>query len=205
MAARAPKIAKELNVSLSRIEDFLNSKGFDIKIKPTTKINDEQHNLLLQEFSQDVTDKVNIKEAIDSKRKERESVLIEMENEEKVTAEENKVEKVEKAIDSNKELEKKDADIKEIDVDNDKKDVLDTQKEKNLNEKNRSGEQKTLKGPVVTGETIDLTKFEKKKERVASSSQILKKEGKKKRKRIFKDQQKGGVSKKNQNPEIDNV
>ena len=47
-----------------------------------------------------------------------------------------------------------------------------------------------LGGEVVfSGETIDLTKFEKKKERVASSSQILKKEGKKKRKRIFKDQE----------------
>ena len=42
MAARAPKIAKQLNISLSRIEDFLKSKGFDIEIKPTTKINDDQ-------------------------------------------------------------------------------------------------------------------------------------------------------------------
>ena len=72
MSARAPKVAKQLNISLTRIEDFLNSKGFDVKIKPTTKIDDKQYDLLLQEFSQDVSDKANIKEAIDSNRKERE-------------------------------------------------------------------------------------------------------------------------------------
>ncbi len=212
MAARAPKIAKELNVSLSRIEDFLNSKGFDIKIKPTTKISDEQHNLLLQEFSQDVSDKVNIKEAIDSKRKEREAVVIELENEGKVLNEEKKIEKVDKLIDSNKEVDKKETDVgedneKQVDVvnDNDEKNVLDIQKEDGLKKKTPSDQKKTLKGPIITGETIDLTKFEKKKERVASSSQVLKKEGKKKRKRIFKDQQKGVSSKKNQKTEIDNV
>ena len=101
MAARAPKIAKQLNISLSRIEDFLKSKGFDIEIKPTTKINDDQYNLLLQEFSQDVSDKVNIKEAIDSKRKEREAISIEFDEKEKINIindQEQKVEKIEKKI-----------------------------------------------------------------------------------------------------------
>ena len=46
MSARAPKVAKQLNISLTRIEDFLNSKGFDVKIKPTTKIDDKQYDLL---------------------------------------------------------------------------------------------------------------------------------------------------------------
>jgi translation initiation factor IF-2 len=88
MAARAPKIAKQLNISLSRIEDFLNSKGYDIQIKPTTKINEDQYNLLLQEFSQDVSDKANIKEAIDLKREEREAVSIDIIEKEKVLDEE---------------------------------------------------------------------------------------------------------------------
>ena len=102
MAARAPKIAKQLNISLSRIEDFLNSKGYDIQIKPTTKINEEQYNLLLQEFSQDVSDKVNIKEAIDLKRKERESVVSDLNEVEKVTEEKKK----EESKEENKEEEK---------------------------------------------------------------------------------------------------
>ena len=96
MAARAPKIAKQLNISLSRIEDFLKSKGFDIEIKPTTKINDDQYNLLLQEFSQDVSDKVNIKEAIDSKRKERESISIDFAEKEKINIDNDQEQKVEK-------------------------------------------------------------------------------------------------------------
>ena len=96
MAARAPKIAKQLNISLSRIEDFLKSKGFDIEVKPTSKINDEQYNLLLQEFSQDVSDKVNIKEAIDSKRKEREAVLTEVNENDKINTDKDVESKIEK-------------------------------------------------------------------------------------------------------------
>ena len=74
----------------------MKSKGFDIVIKPTTKINDDQYNLLLQEFSQDVSDKVNIKEAIDSKRKERESTLIDLDEKEKINIDNEQDEKVEK-------------------------------------------------------------------------------------------------------------
>ncbi len=203
MSARAPKIAKQLNISLSRIEDFLNSKGFEIEIKPTTKINDEQYNLLLQEFSQDVSDKVNIKEAIDLKRKEREAVEVETKIEAETKVEENipseesqKELKIEKEIDQSDEKNKSQEDVSL------KKEKDDSEK-KTLKDTKFSEEKKTLKGPVVTGETIDLSKFEKKKEKVASSSQVLKKEGKKKRKRIFKDQQKVSKAKKNITPDVD--
>jgi len=225
MAARAPKIAKQLNISLSRIEDFLNSKGYDIQIKPTTKINEEQYNLLLQEFSQDVSDKVNIKEAIDLKRKERESVVSDSNEVEKVTEEkkkeESKEENKEEEKEENKEPKKeenKEENFERGTLNTKNQDVKQVKQESEIAEKHKEIEldeglmgpktdqgKNTLKGPVITGETIDLSKFEKKKQKVASSSQALKKEGKKKRKRIFKDQQKIGKNKKKESPEIDNV
>ena len=52
---RLNKIARELNVGISTMVDFLRKKGFtDIKESPNTKITDEQHLALLKEFSSDV-------------------------------------------------------------------------------------------------------------------------------------------------------
>ena len=51
MAERLVKIAKELNVGLSTIVDFLALKGFTIENKPTSQVSDEMHSVLLKEFS----------------------------------------------------------------------------------------------------------------------------------------------------------
>ncbi|MBK9255916.1 MAG: translation initiation factor IF-2 [Saprospiraceae bacterium] len=57
MAERLVKIAKELNVGLSTIVDFLASKGFSIENKPTAQVSDEMHVLLLKEFSNSMAEK----------------------------------------------------------------------------------------------------------------------------------------------------
>jgi len=51
MAIRLVKVAKELNVGLSTIVDFLTDKGYDIDNKPTAKVTDEMYDACLQEFS----------------------------------------------------------------------------------------------------------------------------------------------------------
>ncbi len=51
MAERLVKIAKELNVGLGTIVDFLASKGHIIENKPTSQVSDEMHSVLLKEFS----------------------------------------------------------------------------------------------------------------------------------------------------------
>ncbi len=51
MAGRLVKIAKELNVGTATIVDFLSQSGFEIENKPTSKLSDEMHDLLLKEFS----------------------------------------------------------------------------------------------------------------------------------------------------------
>jgi translation initiation factor IF-2 len=57
MAERLVKVAKELNVGLSTIVDFLNSKGFPIDNKPTSLVSDEMHALLLKEYSSSMAEK----------------------------------------------------------------------------------------------------------------------------------------------------
>jgi translation initiation factor IF-2 len=50
---RLAKVAGELNRSAKDLAEFLNSKGFSVDAKPTTKITEEMHHLLLGEFSAD--------------------------------------------------------------------------------------------------------------------------------------------------------
>ncbi len=51
MAQRLAKIARELNVGISTIVEFLAEKGFEVEAKPTAKITEEMQNALLQKYS----------------------------------------------------------------------------------------------------------------------------------------------------------
>lgn len=53
MTLRLVKIAKELNVGTSTIVDYLNSHGYELEDKPSAKVTDEMHDILLKEFSKD--------------------------------------------------------------------------------------------------------------------------------------------------------
>lgn len=50
---RLSKAAKEFNLSLGKIVEFLASKGHTVESNPNAKIGDEEYNLLLKEFSSD--------------------------------------------------------------------------------------------------------------------------------------------------------
>jgi translation initiation factor IF-2 len=52
---RLSKVAKEFNLSLGKIVEFLASKGHPVENNPNAKIGDEEHGLLLKEFSSDKT------------------------------------------------------------------------------------------------------------------------------------------------------
>jgi len=54
MERRLVKIAKELNVGLSTIVEFLQNKGFDIDNKPTAKVSDEMYQELHKEFQKSI-------------------------------------------------------------------------------------------------------------------------------------------------------
>ena len=51
MAQRLAKIARELNVGISTIVEYLAEKGFAVESKPTAKITEEMHNALLEKYS----------------------------------------------------------------------------------------------------------------------------------------------------------
>ena len=57
MAERLVKVAKELNVGLATIVEFLTSKGYAIENKPTSMISDEMHDVLLKEFRSSMAEK----------------------------------------------------------------------------------------------------------------------------------------------------
>ena len=47
---RLVKVAKEFNVGIGTIVDFLKENGFEIEKKPTSKVTDEMYPVLLKEF-----------------------------------------------------------------------------------------------------------------------------------------------------------
>lgn len=78
---RLNKVLRELNISLDRAVDFLSSKGYEVEARPTTKISDEVHQVLLDEFQTDMSKKVASKEVGEEKRKEKEAIRIRVEQE----------------------------------------------------------------------------------------------------------------------------
>jgi len=79
MSIRLSKIAKELNVGISTVVDFLHKKGHDIPSDPNYKISDTEEGLLYEEFSKDKNLKI-ASEKISQQRQikeKRESISIE--------------------------------------------------------------------------------------------------------------------------------
>ena len=80
MTIRLNKVARDLNVGIQTAVDFLQKKGFTIEANPMTKISDEQHALLIKEFSKDQhlkkeSDRISLERH--NKEKSKESVSIE--------------------------------------------------------------------------------------------------------------------------------
>ncbi|MFO7922836.1 MAG: translation initiation factor IF-2 [Bacteroidales bacterium] len=52
---RLSKVAREFNLGITTIVDFLRKKGFDVNPNPNTKVSEEQYNLLLKEYSSEIS------------------------------------------------------------------------------------------------------------------------------------------------------
>ena len=195
---RLNKVLRELNISLDRAIDFLNSKGRKVDARPTTKISKEVHQVLLDEFQTDMSKKVASKEVSEEKRKEKEAIRLQLEQEQEerrlarekravasevvkakveltgpktvgkidlnpkkkevVVVKEEKVEKVEPA-----QPKKEDAPSKP-----EKEKVEDNApetEEKPQENKTLATQYKKLSGPKITGDKIDLAKFQKPKKK----------------------------------------
>ncbi|MGZ4048401.1 MAG: translation initiation factor IF-2, partial [Bacteroidia bacterium] len=73
---RLSKVAKELNVSVSTITDFLKTKGHTIENNPMAKLTDEQYSLLAKEYQSEKAAKEEAKQVTSSTRAKKESISI---------------------------------------------------------------------------------------------------------------------------------
>lgn len=78
---RLNKVLRELNISLDRAVDYLTSKGYKIEARPTTKISEDVHQVLLDEFQTDMSKRVASQEVGEEKRKEKEAIRLQLEQE----------------------------------------------------------------------------------------------------------------------------
>ena len=187
---RLNKVLRELNISIDRVAEFLESKGHTIEKRPTTKISTDLYNLLCDEFQIDADKKIASKEAVEAKNKEKEEIREKQEKEQKPpVARTSEVIKASSKIVQFKKVGKIDLEPKkEITVEKTipvkkedapkiaEKPVED--QEKTNTDSSKKDNYKKLTGLKATGEKIDLNQF-KKPESDSSSTK-----SKKKRRRI---------------------
>ena len=76
-----PGTSGDLNQALekaNRVADFLESKGYTIEKRPTTKISKDLYSLLCDEFQIDADKKIASKEVVEAKNKEKEELQIKL-------------------------------------------------------------------------------------------------------------------------------
>ncbi|MFD2552083.1 translation initiation factor IF-2 [Bizionia sediminis] len=78
---RLNKVLRELNISLDRAVEFLDSKGIEIEKRPTTKISQETFDVLSNEFQTDANKKMASQEVSEAKQKEKEAIRLQRERE----------------------------------------------------------------------------------------------------------------------------
>ncbi len=193
---RLSKIAKEFNVGISTIVEFLQNKGIDIDPNPNTKISPDIHDELIKEFSSDIdakkeSEKLDIDNIHKSKK---ESLSIEDMKEEgiaeAVSDEKEEKEEVETEIESEEKSEEKTEKSKAKKEEKPKKVKTKEKTKKKEKEEKEDEKEEEEKQPKVIGK-IDLksinqktrpdkkTKKEKEEEKAAETEE---KENKKKSK-----------------------
>jgi translation initiation factor IF-2 len=68
--SRLSKVARELNVGIATIVDFLNTKGIKIDTNPNTKIEDNHYQILLSEFQSEKKEKEKSRNVINKEKRE---------------------------------------------------------------------------------------------------------------------------------------
>ena len=187
---RLNKVIREFNISLERIVEFLSSNGHEIEPRPTTKISQNQYDLLVSEFSSDRSSKVESHDLIEEKQKEKEELRIkfEQEKEEKsrnrIITSKSSIHQFKKVGEINLNEKTIVQDVKdEVNENKDKlfiKDENQNQSSENLESKIHTKYEK-LSGLKKTGEKINLDQFKKSE----ADDDTLK--NKRKRRRIAKD------------------
>ena len=167
---RLNKVLRELNISIDRVADFLESKGHTIEKRPTTKISKDLYSLLCDEFQIDADKKIASKEVVEAKNKEKEEIREKHERQQEdsikpqseIIKASSKVVQFKKLgkidLEPKKEVEK----AKTPEKTNSVAKETETQKSTPENADNvKKDNYKKLSGLKSTGETIDLNQFKK--------------------------------------------
>ncbi|MEX0273028.1 MAG: translation initiation factor IF-2 N-terminal domain-containing protein, partial [Flavobacteriaceae bacterium] len=204
---RLNKVLRELNISLDRAVDYLNAKGYDVEARPTTKISDEVYQVLLDEFQTDMSKKVASKEVGEEKRKEKEAIRIQLEKEQEekrlargTKAPEPEVVKARIELSGPKTVGKIDLNPKKKEpvkpeppapeppkpVEEPKKEEAQAPapaKEKAPEPQTLQTQYQKLTGPKITGDKIDLSKFERPKKKKETAKKEDDDQGRKRRRK----------------------
>jgi len=76
---RLNKVLRELNISLDRAVEFLESKGHEIEARPTTRVSNELYQILVDEFQTDKSKRVASQEVSEEQKREKEKLRLEQE------------------------------------------------------------------------------------------------------------------------------
>ena len=189
---RLNKVLRELNISIDRVAEFLESKGHIIEKRPTTKISADLYGLLCDEFQVDADKKLASKEAVEAKNKEKEQIREKQEKEQIREKQTEVIKASSKVVQFKKlgkiDLEPKNQEVKPTEVSKTeakkpeaKKSEIENPKieiKEASSEDVKKDNYKKLTGLKSTGEKIDLNQF-KKPESADSATK-----SKKKRRRI---------------------
>ena len=188
---RLNKVLRELNISIDRVADFLESKGHTIEKRPTTKISKDLYSLLCDEFQIDADKKIASKEVVEAKNKEKEEIREKQERQQEdsikpqseIIKASSKVVQFKKLGKIDLEPKKENEKAKTPEETNSVAKEIETQKSTPENVENvKKDNYKKLSGLKSTGETIDLNQFKK-----TESSETTPK-SKKRRRRIVSKQ-----------------
>ena len=188
---RLNKVLRELNISIDRVADFLESKGHTIEKRPTTKISKDLYSLLCDEFQIDADKKIASKEVVEAKNKEKEEIREKQERQQvdsikpqsEIIKASSKVVQFKKLGKIDLEPKKENEKAKTPEETNSVAKEIETQKSTPENVENvKKDNYKKLSGLKSTGETIDLNQF-----KTTESSESAPK-SKKRRRRIVSKQ-----------------
>lgn len=208
---RINKVLRELNISLDRAVEQLAMHGFEVDARPTSKISQQEYQLLLDAFQNDRTKREASEEVSEEKRKEKEAIRQRIEEEKEANTQVfqartqlkgiRKVGKIDldpkpKPPKDETEPEPKQADeqspanptekspvesVPDVQSDN-KANEVSSEKSEEVETEKVTTKYKKLTGLKIAGDKIDLEKFEKK----PSTSSGDQNERRRRRKRITK-------------------
>ena len=190
---RLNKVLRELNISIDRVADFLESKGHKIEKRPTTKISKDLYDLLCDEFQIDADKKIASKEVVEAKNKEKEKIREKQEREQEnhLNKSETEIIKASSKVVQFKKLGKIDLNSSNENAKTVTKEKSDQKATEKVNQVKDDKVGKTLKkdnykklsGLTSTGEKIDLDKIKQ------AQSETPKTKSKKRRRRIVSKQE----------------